>query len=165
MQPNVIGDPEDVCGELRYMAENENLLKLHYRIDDRSSTGYHSAMALAKLLRMKTCNWRVFFDSIERSGHKLKKVWLVQYMANGKHRYHMDKGFWGTHRWIVSLGCIGKEFWLKCGSGEVRHMLRHGSVVIMDKKASGFNPNSGMKHAGKGDAGGSWAVVFETVKV
>ena len=123
-----------------------------------------SQVTREKLLEMKTVDWKRFFSYVEETcKHTVKAVWVVQYKKNGKHRWHRDKRFSGTHQWIISLCCEGKEFWLRNKDGKVRHVLRHGSVVVMNKKTSGLNKEYDMLHGGFGNADGSWAVVLETV--
>jgi len=158
---NLIGSPDAVCRELKYLADYRGLFARHIEGGDRLTSGVDGQYSMNKLLEMTTINWRAYLEALGKAGHKIKHCWIVQYLKKGKHDWHRDKGIRGTHRWIISLGCLGKEFWLKCGDGQVKHMLRHGSVVCMNKKTSGMTDGT-FKHAGKGDASGSFAVVFET---
>ena len=155
---------KEICNELVHKAEHEGLLGVEYGDDENSgrvSSGYDPETRNI-LESMKTCNWKKFFRYIEEVCKlKITKVWVVRYDKRGFHKYHRDKRM-NTHRWIISLCCMGKEFWLKCKDGEVRHKLRHGSVVVMNKKTSGNLKGSDWRHSGKGDAGRSWAVIFET---
>ena len=153
----LVGSESDVLQEFVYKAENENLLGVQY--NGRVSSGYDPWNTRKTLEGMKTCDWKYFFSSIEKN-LKITNCWVVRYDEGGIHRFHKDKSWTGTHRWIISLGCMGKEFWMRCSDGEVQHKLRHGSVVIMDSKASGYK--SDMEHSGKGNAGRSWAVIIET---
>ena len=156
-----IGSPDAVCRELKYLADYRGLFARHFRVGDRITSGYDHVYTMNKLFEMKTFDFRAYFEALGKAGHEITNCWVVQYLWSGKHDWHRDKGIRGTHRWIMSLGCLGKEFWLKCGDGQVKHMLRHGSVVCMNKKTSGMTDGT-FKHAGKGDATGSFAVVFET---
>ena len=152
------GSELEVCNEFTYKAENENLLGVEY--DGRVSSGYDTENTRKTLEGMTTCQWKKFFRYIEEDSKlKITTCWVVRYDDNGIHKFHRDKRM-NTHRWIISLGCMGKEFWLRCSDGQVRHKLCHGSVVIMNKNTSGNK--SGMQHSGKGNAGRSWAVIIET---
>ena len=160
----ILGHPYDVMKELKYAAENKNLLGNQYDTDQRSSSGYDYQYTREQLEEMKEVDWKRFFKYVEdECKHTVKAVWVVQYKKNGRHRWHRDKRFSGTHRWIISLCCEGKEFWLRCNGGKVRHVLRHGSVVIMNTMTSGLKQEYDMQHGGFGNADGSWAVVLETV--
>ena len=148
-----------ILNEFCRMAETRGLLGVEY--DGRDSSGYEFETTKEELEGMTTCDWRKFFRTLEeRDKLKITTCWVVRYDDNGIHKFHRDKKHLGTHRWIISLGCMGKEFWLKCKDGQVRHMLRHGSVVIMNEKTSGNQ--SDMRHSGKGRPGRSWAVIIET---
>ena len=147
-----------ILNELCRMAEKRGLLGVEY--DGRVSSGYEFETTKEELEGMTTCDWRKFFRTLEeRDKLKITTCWVVRYDDNGIHKFHRDKRM-NTHRWIISLGCMGKEFWLRCSDGQVRHKLCHGSVVIMNKNTSGNK--SGMQHSGKGNAGRSWAVIIET---
>ena len=160
----ILGDPCAVMRELVHAAENDNLQGNQYETDQRSRSGYDYQVTREKLMEMETVDWKRFFNYVEvECKHYVKAVWVIQYKKNGKHRWHRDKRFSGTHRWIISLCCEGKEFWLRNNSGEVRHVLRHGSVVVMNERTSGLNKEYDMQHGGFGNADGSWAVVLETV--
>ena len=148
-----------ILNEFCRMAEKRGLLGVEY--DGRVSSGFDTENTRKTLEGMTTCQWKKFFRYIEEDSKlKITTCWVVRYDDNGIHKFHRDKKHLGTHRWIISLGCMGKEFWLKCKDGQVRHMLRHGSVVIMNEKTSGNQ--SDMRHSGKGRPGRSWAVIIET---
>ena len=96
----------------------------------RQTTGFDPKFTRRRLESMETCDWKAFFAAIEARHHKISNVYAGYYLMKGRHPFHNDKKFSGTHRWIISLGCLGKEFWLKCKKTEVGLMLRHGMITI-----------------------------------
>lgn len=161
----IVASAEKVCKELLWLHDNKKLMVLDYTESHRLSSGFDSARTRAILEEMKTVKVKKLFNYIEEEAkHSIVNVWVVHYLGNGFHRYHRDLGFRGTHRWVISLACKGKEFWMKPSKKsevEAGLLLRHASAVIMSEKASGFK--STVEHAGLGSADGSWAIIIETV--
>jgi hypothetical protein len=156
----VIDDSKDVLDEFHDRHMNKGMGCLYYGSRYAVSGGFDGEYQRKLLEQMTTCRWRKFFASIETKGHRITNSYFVHYLGDGCHPYHPDLKFTGTHRWIISLGCLGKEFWLKSGDTEIGIMLRHGTVVCLSAKAAGNVGN--ILHSAKGDARGSWVVVIET---
>ena len=85
-------------------------------------------------------------------------MWVAHYLKDGNHPFHQDKKQY-KYRWIISLGCMGKQFWFKCGDKEVGFNLYHSSVMIMTQKAGGV---VGSLMHGAYNCEGSWVVGMET---
>jgi len=162
LQHPYIGSAADVCAEFINKNDTYPLLILDYLSRNFLSSGFGDPSEVRPILEsMESVNFKAFFKHLEEvEKQKLTHLWVGHYLDDGCHPYHRDKRFTGTHRWIISLGCLEKEFWLKSGDAEVGIMLRHGTVVCMSAKASGNA--SVIKHAAKGKAKGSWVVIIET---
>ena len=153
--------PKKFLEEIARVNLEKGLFFVGYPSRNCSSSGYSRRIGLDRLNAITTVDFKAFFKLINSYGHKINKAWLVQFLEGGEHDFHPDKGFDGTHRWIISLGCHGKRFGFKMNGIEVGLRLQHGSVIVLNEATSGLTDRA-IKHAGIGDVQGSVSVVFET---
>jgi len=76
----------------------------------------------------------------------IKHCFFVVYLENGHHPFHMDNGYCGTHRILISLGSIEKEMWFRKENGLDGIKVRHGSIVTLSKNGGGVG-NSTISHS------------------
>lgn len=76
----------------------------------------------------------------------IKHCFFVVYLENGHHPFHMDGGYCGTHRILISLGSIEKEMWFRKENGLDGIKVRHGSIVTLSKNGGGVG-NSTISHS------------------
>lgn len=166
LQGSVIGTAAVVWREIQQMFCNGKLFYLDFPGNNQVSSGYDNERAQSGLLEMKTCNWRLLFNLFESFGYKITACFMKQFLAGGKHSFHQDKYYLGkgTHRWIISLCCRGKEFWMrrKNSSKEFGFAQQHGTVVCLSSLAAGLYGE--WEHEARGDTEDSVVVVFDLMK-
>jgi len=76
----------------------------------------------------------------------INHCFFVVYLEDGHHPFHMDNGYCGTHRILISLGSIEKEMWFRKENGLDGIKVQHGSIVTLSKNGGGVG-NSTISHS------------------
>ena len=142
------------------IAEQTNLFVLEYARG--FSSGHDSQHAINALENIQL--FAVLINWLRGMRFIFGRFWVLVYTLGGRHRFHTDAEYIGTHRMIVSVGQLHKVMWFRRGDMVSAIRLQHGAVVSLSEVGGGSRIEEGqqaaVEHATSSNDGG-WIFAIE----
>ena len=150
----------DFANQILRLCRDEHLMLITIERRLTVTSGAHGTSQRTMDILRELPAFAALFQEFETE-FDIKHCFCVMYLDEGYHPFHMDGGYRGTHRILISLGCLEKEMWFRKMNKLDGVKVRHGSVITLSKDGGGVT--SSTSH-GSRKTGKSMFICLEVVK-